>query len=673
METGFFFDQARCTGCFACSIACKDWNDVPAGPANWMRIQTAEKGKFPRISVSRLATSCYHCEQAICSFVCPNEAITKREEDGIVVVDRDKCRDEQTCGIIAQSNGSNVLYGASEAPCELSCPAHLNIPAYVALIGKGKFKEALALIRQRMPLPSVCGRVCRYPCETECRRKDMNEQAVAIMALKRFVTDNVPSERPSAIAQSQDEKVAIVGSGPAGLAAAYDLVRMGYGVTVFEAQPVAGGMLAVGVPEYRLPKAVLKRDIDYIEALGVEIKTNCPLGPEQGIDDLFNQGYGAILLGMGAHKGQKLKIPGADLEGVLAATSFMEDVRLKESVKVGQKVVVVGSGNVALDCARSARRLGAAEVNLVCLEIREEMPAYDSEIEQGEKEGIGVHTTLTLTEIKGDGGKVAEAECHQVTGLQFDEAGRAQFDVVEGTKQTFAADMIIFATGQTADLTSLEGEEEIKTSKAETIEADPETMMTGRRGVFAAGDAVTGPTSIIEAIANGQKAAGYIKRYLQGDVLRVRPEEAVTAAEIKVEIPPSVEKQARQPMPALPVTERLTNFSEVELGLSEEAAIEEAQRCLNCAGHLCKDVCPYDAPQFAAGGNGEKVKMEKCDLCVDRWAENKKPICVEACMTRALDAGPLDELMADHGSNQSAEGFVYSESAKPSVVLNPKS
>jgi NADPH-dependent glutamate synthase beta subunit-like oxidoreductase len=672
METGFYFDQVRCTGCFACSIACKDWNDVSAGPATWLRIKTEEKGMFPEISVSRLAISCYHCESAVCSYVCPNEAITKRDEDGIVVVDRDKCRGENTCGIFSKDSADAVLYGASEAPCQTECPAHLNIPAYVALIGKGKFKEALDLIRQRMPLPSVCGRVCRFPCESECRRQDMSEEPVAIMALKRFASDNAPTELPSPLPQTQLDKVAVVGSGPAGLAGAYDLIRMGYAVTVFEALPVAGGMLAVGVPEYRLPADVLKRDIDYLEALGIDIKTNSPLGPGRGIDDLFNEGYGAVLLGLGTHKGQTLPIKGVDLEGVTSAKDFMQDVRLNGSAKVGKKVVVVGSGNVAFDCARSARRFGAEEVNLVCLEIREEMPAYDKEIEEGEAEGIGVHTTLTLTEIKGDGGKVAGAECHQVTGLSFDANGRPSFDVVEGNERDFGADTIIFATGQAADLTSIEGEKEIETVEEAFIVADSETMMTGRRGVFAAGDAVTGPTSIIESIASGQQAASYIHRYLQGDVLRVRQEETLAAADIKVEIPDSVEKQPRQAMPELAPADRQDNFNEVELGLSEEAAIVEAKRCLNCAGHLCKDVCSYDAPQFAASCNGETVKMEKCNLCVDRWAEGKKPICVEACITRALDAGPLDKLIADYGNVQNAEGFVYSDTAKPSVVFNPK-
>jgi len=405
MQTGFYFDQARCTGCFACAVACKDWHDVPAGPAKWMRILYNEEGKFPQVFVSFLASPCYHCGQPLCSFVCPNEAITKRDEDGIVVVDREKCREEHPCGIISgEITGSNSLYGEGEAPCQVACPAHLYIPAYVALIAKGKFKEALDLIRQRMPLPSVCGRVCLHPCETECRRQEV-EQPIAIEALKGFVTDNVAEERPEPLSQWRKDKVAIIGSGPAGLAAAYDLIRMGYGVTVFEALPVAGGMLSVGIPEHRLPREVLKRDIDYIEALGVDIKTNTPVGKDKGLDGLFNQGYGAILLALGAHKGQKLDIPGANLEGTLVGTSFMREVNTGKSAKVGEKVAVIGGGNVALDCARSARRLGAKEVHVACLECREDMPAEANEIEQGQEEGIQVHPSCTAVRILGDAEK----------------------------------------------------------------------------------------------------------------------------------------------------------------------------------------------------------------------------------------------------------------------------
>ncbi|MFC1864551.1 FAD-dependent oxidoreductase [Chloroflexota bacterium] len=669
MQTGFYFDQTRCTGCFACAIACKDWHDIPAGPAKWMRILYCEAGILPELFVSHVASPCYHCAEPVCAFVCPNEAITKRDEDGIVIVDREKCRGEHTCGIISETAmGPDFLYDEAEAPCQVACPAHLYIPGYVALIAKGKFEEALDLIRQRMPLPSVCGRVCLHPCETLCRRQEV-EQPIAIEALKRFVTDYVPQELPERLPQIYKDKVAIAGSGPAGLAAAYDLIRIGYGVTIFEASPVAGGMLSAGIPEQRLPREVLKRDIDYIEALGVEIKTNAPVDLGRGLDDLFDEGYGAILLALGAHKGQKPNIPGADLEGTLAGTSFMRNVNFGEPVKVEQKVLVIGGGNVAIDCARSARRLGAAEVQVACLESREDMPAEASEVEQAEEEGIQIHPALTFTRILGNAGKVTGAECQNITGLQFDQDKQPQFNVVKGSEHIISADMVIFAIGQTPDLTGLATDGGIETSHIGTIAADAETWMTGRRGIFSAGDAVSGPTSVIDAIASGQKAAFYINRYLQGDVLRVRPAKLIEAADIKVEIPPETEKQERQPMPLLAVKERVSNFKEVALGFSEEAAIEEAKRCLNCAGHLCKDVCPYNAPQF---DKEEKAKMQKCDLCLERWADNKKPICVEACPVRALDAGPLDELRTKYGDVRDAHDFAYSLTIEPSITNKPK-
>jgi len=669
MQLGFYFDQTRCTGCFACAISCKDWHDIPAGPANWMRILYCEEGKFPELFVSHVASPCYHCAEPVCLFVCPNEAITKRDEDGIVVIDRDKCREEKACGIISElAMGPDFLYGEAEAPCQVACPAHLHIPGYIALIAKGKHKEALDLIRRRMPLPSVCGRVCLHPCETACRRKEV-EEPVAIMALKGFVTDYVPQELPERLPQIHPDRVAIIGSGPAGLAAAYDLIRTGYGATVFESLPVAGGMLSVGVPEHRLPREVLKRDIDYIEALGVDIRTNTHIDMDSGLDALFNQDYSAVLLALGAHKGQKPDIPGADLNGTMVGTSFMKDINLGNSVDVGQRVVVVGGGNVALDCARSALRLGAAEVHVACLECREDMPAEANDLQQAEEEGIHIHPSLTLTRIVGEAGSVTGVECLEVTGLNFDEDGQPRFDTVRGSEQTIPADTVIFAVGQTPDLTGLATESGIETSRRGTLVVDPETMMTGRRGVFSAGDCFSGATSIIEAIASGQKAAFYINRYLQGDVLRVRPEKTVEEANIKVDIPAGTEKQPRQIMPTLPVADRVSNFKEVALGFTSEAATREAERCLNCAGHLCKDVCPYSAPQFAAE---ENAKMQKCDLCLERWADNRKPVCVEACPVRALDAGPLESLRATYGDVRDAHGFTYSPVVEPAIVNKPK-
>ena len=667
MQLGFYFDQNRCTGCYACSIACKDWHDVPAGPARWMRLLYQEEGRYPNVFVSHMATPCYHCSEPVCAFVCPNEAVTKRDEDGIVVIDRDKCREEKTCGIISSANG-NGLYGEQEAPCQVTCPAHIRIPAYIALIAKGKFKEALDLIRRNMPLPSVCGRVCLNPCETECRRKDV-EEPIAIEALKRFVTDNVPLELPERLPQTQPDKVGIIGAGPAGLAAAYDLVRLGYGVTVFESLPVAGGMLAVGIPEHRLPREMLKRDIDYIEALGVEIRTGTPVDLGKGLDDLLNQGYGAVLLALGAHKGQKLNIPGADLDDVLVGTSFMKDVNAGKKVAVGPKVLVVGGGNVAIDCARSALRLGAEEVHVGCLECMEDMPAESGELEQAQEEGIQLHPSLTVNSILNDGSKVTGVECQGIEELVFDENGRPSFKVIGGSEQILTADTIIFAIGQAPELTGLTSDNGIATSPMGTIAADSETLMTGCEGIFSAGDAVNGATSAVDAIASGQKAAFYINRYLQGDVLEIAPVEITSAADIKVDIPPDKEKVARQEMPLLPVKERIANFKEVALGFTEEAAIKEAERCLNCAGHLCKDACPYSSPQFA---DEEKARMQKCDLCIERWADGNKPICVEACPPHALDADTLEALKEKYGDVTDAYAFMYSPVIQPSVVTKPK-
>jgi NADPH-dependent glutamate synthase beta subunit-like oxidoreductase len=670
MQKGFYFDQARCTGCFTCSVACKDWHDTPAGPASWMRIHYREEGNYPKLFVSHVAAPCYHCAEPVCAYVCPNEALTKREDDGIVLVDRDKCRGDKPCGIIEASKmGDDFLYGESKAPCQVACPAHLYIPGYIALIAKGKNKEALELIRRNMPLPSVCGRVCLHPCETACRRKEV-EEPIAIMALKGYVTDTVPYEPPQKIEPTQEHKVAIIGSGPAGLAAAYDLIRMGYGVTVFEALSVVGGMLAVGVPKHRLPREVLIKDIDYIQALGVEIKTDTPVDLGNGLIDLMDQGYGAVLLALGAHRGQKPNIPGTHLEGIMVGTSFMKGVNLGQKTQVGKKVLVIGGGNVAMDCARSALRLGAEEVNIACLECsKEEMVAERSDIEQAEEEGVRIHPSLSLKQVLESGGKVAGASCVEIANLKFDSDGRPHFDELLGTGRTLSADTIIFAIGQAPDLTGLPADCDIQSSPRGTLSADPEVMMTGRRGVFTAGDCFSGATSIIEAINSGQKAAFYINRFLQGDVLRVRPQKVVQEASIKIEIPAETAKQPRQRMPMLPVAERVSNFKEVSLGFEAEAAMEEADRCLNCAGHLCKDVCPYSAPQFAVE---EKAKMQKCDLCFDRWGEGKKPICVEACPPRALDAGFLGELEKKYGKIKDAVGFVYSEVVQPSIVNKPK-
>jgi NADPH-dependent glutamate synthase beta subunit-like oxidoreductase/Pyruvate/2-oxoacid:ferredoxin oxidoreductase delta subunit len=670
MQRGFYFDQARCTGCFACSVACKDLHSTPAGPANWMQIKYREAGSFPNLFVSHQAVPCYHCANPVCSFVCPDDAITKREEDGVVVVDRDKCRGAEPCGIIGvASMGGGYTYGESIAPCQAACPAGLHAPAYIALIAKGKNREALELIRRHMPLPSVCGRICVAPCETACTRSELDEP-VAIMALKRFAHDSTPYEAPERVTQTEDQKVAVIGSGPAGLGAAYDLIKMGYGVTVFEALPVLGGMLAVGAPTYRVSREALQKDLDYIEALGVEFKTNTAVDLGQGLDDLLADGYGAVLLAVGAHRGTKLNVPGADLAGSMVGTTFLKHVNLGKPVEVGNEVVVIGDGNTALDCARTARRLGAETVRLMFRKGSfEEAAGHEDEKRQAREEGVLFEPGQSLTRVLGERGRVTGVEAVTVTGPAFDENGRRRYRTVEGMGKTTSAETVIFAIGQTPDLAGLPADGEVKQDEQGTIGTDPETMMTGRPGIFSAGDSFDLAGSVVHAIASGQRAALFMNRFLQGDVLRVRPKTVVQASDIVVNIPAGSPKQPRQAERMRPVAERLSSWGEVVLGFDADAAVAEARRCLNCAGHLCKDACAYSSPQFDIEA---EAKMQKCDLCYDRWENGRKPICVEACPPRALDAGTMEELTARYGSSSNAVGFVYSPVQQPSILSKRK-
>lgn len=665
MQLGFFFDQTRCTGCYTCQVACKDWHDIPAGPASWMKVTHIEEGKFPHLFAAYLINPCYHCDDPPCIPVCPAEAISKREEDGVVIVDREKCKEATRCGIIKNTISQLEM----ESPCKVACPAHVNVPGYVALIAKGRYKDALNLIRERMPLPGVCGRICNRPCESKCARKEVDEP-VDILALKRFASDSIVEEIPSPLPRTKEDKVAIIGSGPAGLAAAYDLVREGYEVTIFETLPVAGGMLAVGIPEYRLPKRILQREIEYIKGLGVEIKTNATLGKDFSLNELIERGYGAIFVAIGTHKGSKLPIPGAELEGTIIGTSFLRDVNLGKKVKLGDRVVVVGGGNVAVDCARIAGRLGAKEVHMVCLESREDMPAFASEVEEAETEGIITYPSRTVTKVLGANGRVSSIKCLKLRWMEFDKDGELHIDAIEGSEHEIAADTVIFAIGQTPDIDAASGLDQIALTKRGTIAVNPETMETSQPGVFAGGDAVSGPDTFIEAIAAGQKAAFYIDLYLKGRVLR-KPYsfESIKAEDIEVELPEDVEKAERVKVPELSVAERVLNFKEVALGFTADMATREANRCLNCAGALCRDVCPYNAPQF---GVDEDAKMQKCDFCLDRLGMGKEPICIAACPMRALDFGPVEELVRKYGDVRKVRGFGYSPLAEPSVVFKPR-
>jgi heterodisulfide reductase subunit A-like polyferredoxin len=506
-------------------------------------------------------------------------------------------------------------------PCRATCPIHVNAQGYIALISVGKFEEALALVRHKNPFPGITGRICTHPCESVCRRKDV-ERAIAIDGLKRFIADTEKEDKTDlSIPEEKGKKVAIVGAGPAGLLAAYDLRKMGYGVTIFEALPVAGGMLAVGIPEYRLPRTVLNKEIDYLLRMGVEIKLNTPIGSNLSLQDLKAKGYEAIFIATGAHQSRKLGLEGEGSRGILHAVDFLRRVALGESVKIGKKVVVVGGGNAAIDAARTAFRLGTKEVTIAYRRTRAEMPAQEEEIEEAEHEGINIEYLTAPTRLLIENGEIKGMECIRMELGELDESGRPRPVPISGSEFKIEAETIIPAISQSSDLSFLNKKEGIKTTRWGGIEADPLTLETSVKGVFAGGDVVTGPQTYIDAMGAGRKAAISIDRYLRGEDLRIdREEEGPQKEYVKIDID-GVEYRERASMAALPLKER-RNFSEVSLGLREEDVIREAERCLQCGG---------------------------CSECLE---------CIKACEAKAIDHGMKDEhLEIEVGSIILSPGF----------------
>ena len=465
------------------------------------------------------------------------------------------------------------------APCEHACPAHVDVPGYVVLIGEGRFAEALALHRQKNPFPSVCGRVCTHPCEAVCRRRDTDE-AIAIRPLKRFMADYELTHPPAPAAPPPvptKAKVSIVGSGPAGLTAAYFLAPLGYDVTVFEAHSEPGGAL-LSIPDYRLPKDIVRREIAMIRDRGVEIRTHTRLGVDFTIEDLFERGYKAIFLAVGTHAANRLGIAGEDSDGVMEGLPFVWDVNSGQARDLtGKKVAVIGGGNVAVDAARSAVRLGAEVVYIVYRRRREDMPAEEVEIREAEREGVQIHYLLAPVEVCGNG-RVERLRCARMTLGEFDPSGRRR-PIPSEEEAAFEVDVVIVAVGQSPDLSFL-SDGRVVVDRRGQIVVDPDTLMTGWEGVFAGGDVVTGPATVVEAIAAGQKAAVSIDRYVGGsgiiwpeerEVVRTSYDEEAYARVRRREAPPELTPQRRR-----------GNFDEVEACLGMEQAVEEAKRCLHC-------------------------------------------------------------------------------------------
>jgi len=522
--------------------------------------------------------------------------------------------------------GAYAISKTGTAPCKATCPAHVSIQGYIALTREGKYREALELFKEAHPFPSICGRVCHHPCEGICTRGDV-EQPLAIQHLHRFLGDfDLSGESPYVpeIEAEREERIAIIGSGPAGLSAAYFLSLRGYKVTVFEKLPVAGGMMAVGIPAYRLPRDILAAEIRIIEEMGVEIRTGVSFGEDVTLGGLEEDGYRAVFLATGLHMSRGLNVEGEDLPGVLKGVDFLRQSALGEPVSVSGKVIIIGGGNVAIDVALTALRKGAEDVTLVCLEKREEMPAWEYEIEDALEEGVKIINSLGPKRFLDREGKLTGIEFKRCTAV-FDEKGAFNPQYDENDLSSMDADTIVVAIGQAADL-SFSDSEGVSVTPRGGLKADPLTLETPIEGVFAGGDVLYGPKSVVEAVECGKEAAQSIDRYLNGIDLKEGREREWSYEK------PAIEEESlmpRVPMKVRPVKEREGNFDEIALGFSEEEAKAEVERCLKCGicseCYQCVKACLAGAVDHEQKTVEREIEVGSVILCLGTDAFDPEP------------------------------------------------
>ncbi len=498
-------------------------------------------------------------------------------------------RDEYEAHIREKKCPAAVCDALMISPCQHTCPVGINIPKYVAHIAAGEYREAIDTIRERNPFPAICGRICHHPCEFRCRRGELDEP-VDIRVLKRFTADwyfdNVTQD-PEPFPRVHRQRAAIVGAGPTGLSCAYFLAQAGYPVTVFEALPVGGGMLSVAIPEFRLPRQVIQKEIDYIAKRGVEIRYNSPITVSFTVEDLRRDGFEAVFIAAGAQRSQRIGIPGEleDVAGLYYGLRFLRDAKLGRQVRVGSRVAVIGGGNVALDTGRTALRLGAGEVNIYYRRSREEMPVSEVEYEQAVDEGIQVNFLVSPTRIVSENWEVTGLQCIRMRLGEPDESGRRRPVPITGSEFFVEADTVVAAVGQAPDLSFLPADSALERTRWETLVVSSNTLATNVSGVFAGGDFVTGPGMVIDAIAAGRRAAIAIDKYLKGDISRVEIYDlkaGVFGGLPSQGIEEAWETQPRLAVPTLPVQERKRSFNEIELSFSEDRARQEARRCLRC-------------------------------------------------------------------------------------------
>ena len=549
-----------------------------------------------------------------CKKACPFHAITM-DEDGLPVVNADLCTGCGTCvrtcpkGII-QLHGNFAdltkvhCHGECTAPCQRTCPAQINIPAYIQAIGDGEYERAVRIIKERNPLPLTCGRVCPHECEDQCRR-NLVDVPVNINHLKRFASDyemNSGTRIEYSIAPPTGRRIAIIGGGPAGLTAAFYLTRLGHKCTLHEGMPKLGGMLRYGIPEYRLPKyEVLDWEIESITRMGVEVHLESKLGRDFTIDSLREEGYDAVFVAIGAWGSRTMRCEGEELQGVSAGTDFLIKRGLEQETPVGERVVIIGGGNTAIDAARTSWRLGAKEVTVLYRRGRTEMPANDIEVVEADHEGVKFHFLAAPTKFEGQDDVVKVLEYIKMQLGEPDASGRRRPVPMEGSETQLPVDNVFAAIGQFPDLGCLEeGDSEVgkqvELTRWNTIIGDENTMQTNIPWLFTGGDVRRGAATVVEAICDGRKAAGGIHQFLQG--LEVQPQTVVEGAPayhkgepmLNLDDPSDIAEvernTTRAQMRELTVEQRRANFEEVELGLVREVAHREAERCLDC-GLIC--------------------------------------------------------------------------------------
>jgi NADH-quinone oxidoreductase subunit F len=490
-------------------------------------------------------------------------------------------RHEYEMHIMEHKCEAGVCAKLVRAPCQSACPAGVDVPGFVSLTSEKRYAEALKLHRERNPFAAVCARVCFHTCEDKCRRASL-DSPVSIRGVKRFMVDQeitiqLPEMRENLV--NSQKKIAIIGAGPAGLSCAYFLARLGYKPKVFEAEQRPGGMLVQTIPAYRLPREILAREIRMIENMGVDIQTGKRLGTDFTLSSLKEEGYDCVFIGVGNPEGIKPKIPGIDSEGVVDALKFLQTYNLRGSVPVGKKIIVVGGGNAAIDAARTAVRLGAEKVNVVYRRTQEEMPAWAEEIDAALEEKIELFTLTNPKEIMTENGKVSGVLCVRMKLGAFDASGRRK-PLESDESFTMEADQIIVATGQTLDVESIAGGIPIELTGKSQIKCNPQTGQTSASWIFTGGDAASGPSSVIEAVAGGERAAVGIDIYLTGDKHDFWRKEKKNDCFFDPEADPA--KYPRTHMVMLNALRRMHNFDEVELVWPEGEAIRQARRCLRC-------------------------------------------------------------------------------------------